>query len=165
MKERKILSNFALLAVIFIVGLFLINQPAKNLAPENIKYVKIWGQIIKVDLALTKDAQAQGLSGRNGLKEKEGMLFVFDNSDIHSFWMKDMNFPIDIIWLDEAKKVIYIKKDAQPVSLGLQRGEPDLYLETYGPRAASKYVLEVVSGFSDKNNLKEGDGVEFVYKK
>ena len=121
--------------------------------PENIKYVKIAGQVIKVDLALTKEALAQGLSGRSGLKENEGMLFIFDNPDTYSFWMKDMNFPIDIIWIDETMKITYIKKDARP----------ELYPETYGPKDASKYILEVVSGFSDENNLKEEDRVKFIY--
>jgi len=58
-------------------------------------------------------------------------------------------FPIDIIWINEYGNVVYIKKDAKP----------ELYPETYGPGpndGEAKFVLEVVSGFSDKNNLKVG---------
>jgi uncharacterized protein len=132
---------------------------------DNIKYVKIAGQSIKVDLADTPELRERGLSGRKGLKEDEGMLFVFDRPGQHLFWMKDMYFAIDIIWIDEDSKVIYIKKDAQP----------EMFLETYGPSqdvpiqvgiptsVGAKYVLEVVSGFADKHNLKEGDRVEFIY--
>ena len=153
MKNQNIQSSFIIVIIFFIIGFFLINQPVKNLAPENIKYVKIAGQNIKIELALTEETQAQGLSGRLLLKEDEGMLFVFERPGNYSFWMKDMNFPIDIIWLDEYKKVIYIKKDARP----------ELFPESYGPETNSKYVLEVVSGFSEKNNLQVGDRVEFEY--
>jgi uncharacterized membrane protein (UPF0127 family) len=123
---------------------------------ENITKVKIAGKDIKVELALTDEAQEQGLSGRSELKEDEGMLFVFDTPDNYSFWMKDMNFAIDIVWINEDQKVIYIEKSADPES----------YPETFGPNPSlgkTKYVLEVSSGFSVKNNLKAGDKIEFVY--
>jgi uncharacterized membrane protein (UPF0127 family) len=110
---------------------------------------------MKVELALTKEEQAQGLSGRNELRETEGMLFIFPQSGKYNFWMKDMNFPIDMIWVGEDMKVIYIKKDARPES----------YPEMYGPAKGeqdAKYVLEVVSGFSEKNNLKEGDRIKKI---
>jgi uncharacterized membrane protein (UPF0127 family) len=81
------------------------------------------------------------------------MLFVFDRPDTYSFWMKDMNFPIDIIWLSSDMKVVYTKKNARP----------ELYPEIYIPKEKAKYVLEVVAGFSDKNNLQEGDSVLFTY--
>src|SRR3989344_4856986 len=119
----------------------------------NIKYVKLTGQSIKVDLAFTPAIQEQGLSGRSELREAEGMLFIFSEPDQYSFWMKVMNFSIDIIWISEDMKVVYIKKDAKP----------ELYPETYKPEKDAKYVLEVVSGFSEKNNLKEGDKVLFTY--
>jgi len=138
---------------------------------DNIKYVKIAGQEIKVELVLTKEAQKRGLSGRNELKKGEGMLFVFEQPARHYFWMKEMNFPIDIIWLSEGLKVIYVKKDARPASPKLQRGEPESYLsagevglETYGPDAEVKYVLEVAAGFSEENNLQIGDKVQFIYQ-
>jgi len=153
MKNQNIQSSFAIVIIFFIIGAFLINQPVKNLAPENIKYVKIAGQNVKVDLALTEEIQAQGLSGRVSLKDNEGMLFIFPQSGNYSFWMKDMNFPIDMIWLNENKKVIYIKRNARP----------EFFPESYGPDENSKYVLEVISGFSEKNNLKVGDRVEFGY--
>lgn len=106
-----------------------------------------------VDLATTPEQRSQGLSGRHSLREDEGLLFVFDKPGQYGFWMKEMNFPIDIIWLDESKRIIYIKKDARP----------ELYPEVYGPTTDAKYVLEVVAGFSDKHNVKEGDRAEFTY--
>jgi hypothetical protein len=119
---------------------------------NKVQYIKIAGVVLKVDLALTSLTQEQGLSGRVGLKKDEGMLFVFDHVDKYPFWMKDMNFPIDIIWIGEDLKVVYIKKNASPKS----------YPETFVSGEDAKYVLEVMSSFSEKNNLKVGDKVEFL---
>ncbi len=140
-----------LITTIFFILLFLLVSNIENI--NYIKYVKIAGEDIKVELALTQEEKVQGLSNRAGLKENEGMLFVFDNPRKYYFWMKGMNFPIDIIWIKEDNRVIYIKKDAQI----------DSFLETYGIEENSKYVLEVVAGFSEKHNLKVGDIVEFIY--
>jgi hypothetical protein len=159
-KENKIL--YFVIVIIFFLVAFLLVKNNRHIAikPEDIKSVNIAGQNIKVDLALTEAEQTQGLSGRTSLNENEGMLFVFPVPGKYAFWMKDMNFPIDMIWLapsgggDREAKVVYIKKNA----------DPKLYPETYGPGPSdgeAKYVLEVVSGFSDKNNLKVGDSVYF----
>jgi len=137
---------------IFLIFLFFNNTSKNNFQIENTKYVKIGGQIIKVETVSTPETQGRGLSGRVGLKNDEGMLFVFSRSDEYSFWMKDMNFPIDIIWLGEDLRVVYIKKDAKPES----------FPEVFEPNENSKYVLEVVSNFSEKNNLKDGDKAEFL---
>lgn len=156
-KNKTIIWKFFLVAIFFFVGFLLVTRIApapvieRNLA--DIKEIKIAGQNIKVNLALTPEAQAQGLSGRKSLEKNKGMLFVFSKSDKYAFWMKDMNFSIDMIWIGENMQVIYIKENALPSS----------YPETYEPSGNAKYILEVVSGFSKKNNLKIGDKVEFVY--
>ncbi|MES2023190.1 MAG: DUF192 domain-containing protein [Patescibacteria group bacterium] len=133
--------------VIFLGFLFLQNKHAPDF-----HYVKIGSQTLKVDLALTNAEQEQGLSGRSILAEDEGMLFVFKQPSKNLFWMKDMNFSIDMIWFDQNMKVIYMQKNATPES----------YPGTFGPDGNSKYVLEVVSGFSDKNHLQVGDKIEII---
>lgn len=148
------MKKYLIILVAALVLFFLLFYFPNN--SKTIKSVQIAGQNIKVELAITADEQQKGLSGRNNLKEDEGMLFVFKDSGNYSFWMKDMNFPIDMIWIGEDLKVIYIKKNALPES----------YPESFGPEISDKnvkYVLEVVSGFSDKNNLKIGDSVLFTY--
>jgi uncharacterized membrane protein (UPF0127 family) len=155
MKNSKQVLSFAIVVIFLLVGFFLLNHSSQILKPEDIKYVKIAGASIKVDLALTPREQEQGLSGRTELKENSGMLFVFSQPGKYNFWMKDMNFPIDIIWIGGDMRVVYIKKNASPL----------LYPELYGPGpddANAKYVLEVVDGFSEKNNLKVGDRVLFA---
>jgi len=149
----KILKALLVVFIFCLAGFFLIEYFPNNSKPESIKEIKIAGQIVKVDLALTDAEQTQGLSGRKDLAKNEGMLFVFNKPDKYLFWMKDMNFPIDIIWISDDMRVVYIKKDARP----------ELYPETYGPNTDAKYVLEVPSGFSDQNHLQIGDSAVFTY--
>lgn len=129
-----------------------VSSEAENLDINKIQYIKIADKILKIDLALTSETQQQGLSERNKLAEDEGMLFVFNHMDKYSFWMKDMNFALDIIWIGEDFRVVYIKKNALPES----------YPETFTPDKNAKYVLEVNASFSRENNLKVGDQVEFL---
>ncbi len=146
MKKRSIIIIVAFAILLLSYYHF---RPAVQI--DNINIVKIAGENIKVELALTAEEQARGLGGRESLREDEGMLFVFQTPGQYYFWMKDMKFPIDIIWLGEDKKVIYIKKNA-----GIKNP-----LETYGPKQDSKYVLEVVSGFAESHGIKEGDEARF----
>ncbi|MFZ3015529.1 MAG: DUF192 domain-containing protein [Minisyncoccia bacterium] len=155
MNLKKFLPFVIVIIFLIIISCFLFIKNIffnKNFEGNNINYVKIAEQILKVDLALTPKSQEQGLSGRDSLKEDEGMLFVFEKKGKYSFWMKDMNFPIDIIWIGKDLRVIYIKKNAQPES----------FPETFGADQDANFVLEVISGFSEKNNLKEGDNVKFL---
>ena len=158
MSKKNILA-LVVVIIFLLAGFFLVKylpKPSVAQIPSNIKYVEIGGQKLKVDLALTMAEQAQGLSGRENLLPDTGMLFVFDVPGKVPFWMKDMNFPIDMIWITEDMKVDYIKKDALPA----------LYPEQYGPGVNdgnAKYVLEAVDGFSDKNNLQVGEDVNFIY--
>jgi hypothetical protein len=162
--KKKYLPLFFLVVFLTVVAFFLAGKANKensiqnsqflkqNYQTSDIQYVKIAGQTLKVDLATTPQAQAQGLSGRKNLASDAGMLFIFPTPDKYYFWMKDMNFSIDMIWLNENLQVIYIEKNADPAS----------YPDTFGPNQNSKYVLEVSSGFSDKNNLKVGDFAGFL---
>lgn len=101
---------------------------------------------VELDIAATPEARQQGLSGRAELGENKGMLFLFSSADHHSFWMKDMNFPIDIIWLDERNEVIDIKEHAQPES----------YPETFTPAKSATKVVELTAGFAVEEEIKIG---------
>jgi len=111
----------------------------------------IGGEKIEVELMATPEAQAKGLSGREGLKENSGMLFVFPKPDYYGFWMKDMKFSIDMIWLDSAGKVVHIERNVAP----------ETYPKVFTPALPANYVLEVIAGFSDQNSLKIGDYAKF----
>lgn len=111
--------------------------------------MEIGGTTIDVKFADDSDEREQGLSGVTGITTDWGMLFIFDVPGNYAFWMKDMYFPIDMIWFDENQKIVYIKENALPES----------YPESFAPpkEKTSKYVLEVFSGFVRKHNLKIGD--------
>jgi len=151
--KKNFIKWILFVLLVFFLGLnFFNSKNTEEIQPiQNVGYVKLGGISIAVELALTPESQAQGLSGRDRLGENEGMLFVFDRPDKYSFWMKDMNFPIDIIWIGEDLQIIYIKKNATPES----------FPEAFTPNTKAKYILEVISGFSENNNLREGDRVLF----
>ena len=88
------------------------------------------------------------------MKEDEGMLFVYDRPSRQAFWMKDMKFPIDIIWLDVRGSVVHIEDGLKPCI-------PSLTCPTYSPDKEAQYVLETVAGFSKKHQLTIGTHVDF----
>lgn len=112
--------------------------------------ITIDGIELNVEVVETADEMVRGLSGRTGLAEDEGMLFVYDEPGLYSFWMKDMKFPIDIIWIDENFEIIDITKNVRP----------DSFPQTFQPQKLAQYVLEVKVGFSDKNNIEIGESVD-----
>ena len=118
------------------------------------KEVSIGGAALLAEVADDEAERKIGLSGRPYLSENEAMLFVFpEKTSGAGFWMKDMKFPIDIVWIDD-NKVVKIDKSVQP-----EPGVPDEQLKLYHPETPVNYVLEVKAGFSDKNGLKVGDTI------
>ncbi len=110
--------------------------------------VLIIGQTeIKAERADTETSRNQGLSNRRNLAKNTGMLFVFDKPGFYGFWMKEMRFSLDIIWIDEAWKIVDISKNVSPKS----------FPTTYVASEPVKYVLEVPAGFTTQNNLDIGD--------
>ena len=100
---------------------------------------------IQTEVVDTPEKQTQGLMYRQELKDDEGMLFVFENTDIRSFWMKNMNFSIDIIYIDENFKVVSIIKEAPPCT-----HKP---CGSYNSLQPAQYVVEVPAGFSDRYKI------------
>lgn len=107
---------------------------------------------LELEIASTTEARERGLSYRQNLSEGTGMLFIFERPAKYSFWMKDMNFPIDMIWLDESFKVTGLKVGATPSS----------YPKTFSPERDSLYVLETNVGLIKSQNLKLGTQLEFI---
>ena len=66
---------------------------------------------IQGELADTPAIRERGLSGRVSMNSNQGMLFVFDRPGVYGFWMKDMNFPLDMVWIDRDHKVVSINSD------------------------------------------------------
>ena len=112
--------------------------------------LKIVDTEIKVEIADTDAERSLGLSGRDSLKTGYGMLFVFDTPGSYGFWMKDMKFSIDIIWIDADGRVIGVEKGV----------EPETYPKVFYPPTPAKYVLEVPAGFADLHQVTPGSVVQ-----
>ncbi|MCE9643722.1 DUF192 domain-containing protein [Candidatus Parcubacteria bacterium] len=113
--------------------------------------VSIHGTRIRVDVATTTAAVRKGLSGRTRLEEDEGMLFIFSVPDIYRFWMPDMNFPIDIIWVHDG----VVADISRNVSNEFDPAKPVFY----SPRVKVEQVLEVNAGFAAEHGIEVGDPV------
>ncbi len=112
------------------------------------------GTILGAEVADTPETRERGLMFRDHLPKGGALLFIFEKAGPYTFWMKNCKFPIDIIWMDENKKIIHIAKDTPPCT-----SDP---CPTYGPKQKKAlYVLEVAAGFSKKENLRLGQPVRF----
>lgn len=122
-----------------------------------------------VEVVQSPEDVRKGLSGRDSIPEfglkpdgsaiEGGMLFVFEEKKRHSFWMKDMRFPIDILWLNDGR-VVWIEKNASPEP----PGTPDAKFLIYTPPAEASSVLEIRSGMTVRFGINVGDEAEIVFR-
>jgi uncharacterized protein len=146
MRTHTILLQTLLIVLVVLGGLwFLGNQQGPS------KLVRLGNQTFYAMLADDDIERAQGLSGTNSLATNRAMLFEFEVPDTYCFWMKDMNYPLDIIFINENKQIVTRYKDLPP----------DSYPKSFCSAELSKYVLEVPAGTADRLNLKLGDSVSF----
>jgi len=122
-----------------------------NLPNEEISVVRIKDKVIIVEIANSQAEHRIGLMNHNELEKDHGMLFIFEEEKIHSFWMKNMKFSIDIVWIDSNEYIVHIEKDLPPC-------EDNCVI--YAPEKESKYVLEVESGFTDEHKINIGEPLE-----
>lgn len=125
---------------------------------NNIQYntipVTVGSKVFIADIADTEALHELGLSGRSTLGSEEAMLFVFPFPGRYSFWMKDMNFPIDMIWLDQDGTVVSIAARATPQS----------FPKSFTPTADSTFVIELPADTVTLQNIKIGDRLIFDKK-
>lgn len=95
---------------------------------------------LELSLAVADDSITRqlGLSGTQELSWGQGLLFIFQESDRHGFWMKDMNYPIDIVWIDSEGFVVSVSEAVSP----------DTFPQVFYPDAPAQFVLEVPAGFT-----------------
>jgi len=112
--------------------------------------IEINGESVYVSVAETESLRELGLGDRQSMADDEGMLFIFPVDGKYPFWMKDMHFAIDMLWLNDDGTIAYIQPDVVPAT----------YPEVFAPPTASgKYVLELVGGYCAEHNVKVGDKV------
>jgi uncharacterized protein len=108
--------------------------------------LKIGVDRIKLRVADSPEERESGLSMVPSLPQDEALLFDFGELGFWGIWMKDMKFAIDIIWLDDAFRVVYVE----------QAVAPETFPNSYTPRTPAAYVLEANAGFADKYSIKQG---------
>jgi uncharacterized protein len=111
------------------------------------------GSVYRLELARTPQEQAQGLMFRESLLPNTGMLFLFDAAGVHSFWMKNTMIPLDMIWMDEAGRVVFVSADTPPC-----KADP---CPNYGPEAPAARVLEIAGGLAKKEKVTVGSVIRF----
>ncbi len=109
------------------------------------------GRCFGVEVASTSAERAEGLMNRDSLDRGRGMLFVFGSEGIRGFWMKNVRFPLDMVFMDGDGKITEIKRNAEPCSESCP---------SITPGEEFSYVLEINGGLSEEMGLENGDRAE-----
>ena len=120
--------------------------------------VNIGPATFAVELAITAPEHAQGLSGHDPLAPGAGMLFIFPGESRFVFWMKEMRFPLDIVWINAKCRIV-------DITLNAPAPTPDQALNDlprFSPSKPARYVLEIHAGEAAAKGLKAGDMVSFA---
>ncbi len=144
-KQRVILTLVSFLAIFIVFIIWFSRTNYQN-------QIIIDGHVFKVDIAETSYLRERGLSGRSSLLPDAGMFFVFNSPGRYGFWMKDMNFPIDVVWIDQNLKIIGFQKNLIP----------ETYPNIFYPTQDVQYVLEISAGKSNEIGMRVGDSVKVV---
>ncbi len=155
---KRILLVFAFFGLIAIAGVTFAFTHVEQLLgsaivnPEgtrDFRTLKVNGKEIQVEVVSTPEDVARGLSGHEVLADDEGMLFVFDRPAIWSFWMKEMKFPLDILWIADGR-VVEIAQDMQPPANMLSLPQ------THRPAVPADMVLEIRAGLAETYGFTTG---------
>jgi uncharacterized membrane protein (UPF0127 family) len=132
--------------VVLAIALVMIFSTRTYPAPTELVPVSVGGVQLLAGIADTDSERSLGLSRRPSLPHDEGLLFVFSTPGTYGFWMKEMNFPIDILWFDEQRQLVHVSASV----------DPRTYPESFVPVVPAQYVLEVNAGFVEENNINLG---------
>ena len=152
--NKKRLLFLVLMSLLLISGALLFNRP------EQTKVIHVSfpnNHVIKAEVADTPEKLLFGLAFRDHIPVDEGMLYIFDESSAHQVWTKEFRVPVDIIWVDESKKIVFVVESASPCS-----GDPCPW---YGPPPQNaRYVLETNDGFVKNSNIELGMQLKFILR-
>lgn len=150
--------KFAMSVVVFMIFLQTVplitaasNEISKTILYD-IRAVVIAESTVVAKVADSDIKREKGLSNSEPIKDNEGMIFFFPKSEQHGIWMKEMNYPIDIIWVDQNYTVIHTETDVQPST----------YPKVFDAPKPSKYVIEVPVGFIKKGGIRIGDMMSII---
>jgi len=123
-------------------------------APDVIPLTLPSGKVLQVEVMVKDEDRAMGLMFRPSLALDHGMLFLFENADFHGIWMKNCKFPIDILWLDEDKRVVHLAESVPPCP-----GDP---CPVYQPLRKASFVVELNAGQARREKAVVGAKLTFA---
>lgn len=179
MQHKKLITSISIVCIILVFSISKLNSSQKldkinsattkpaptpeflyanvEQAPDHGKVILLVGETkMTVEVVKTSESITQGLSGRNKIGAN-GMLFVFSQSMVPRFWMKEMKFPLDMIWINEGI-IVDITENAPAPDPTLPLNE----LPTFAPKAPANWVLEVPAGTAKTKEIKTGDKVTTI---
>ena len=145
--ENKISLNILFFFTVFLLAIIIILILC---SPEKQSQACFKERCFNIELAVTDEERNQGLMFREYLAFNEAMLFVFPEEGEYPFWMKNTLIPLDIIWINQEKEVVFIRENLQPC-------EDEYSCPLVRPDKNAKYVLEVNEGIVEKTGLEVGD--------
>ena len=154
--EIFLLVIIAALSIFLLIHLVGVLFPTNNHQPSGLGSVCFKNSCFEAELAKTDAQRELGLMNRTELDKNKGMLFVFDSEGIYPFWMKNTLIPLDIVWINGGKQVVYIAQNVQPCK--------GLVCMPVLPKAKASYVLEVNAGTVQDIGLKTGDQMFITIK-
>ena len=144
--KKLIVGSLLLLVVVGLIGYSTIQAQSSRVMVGNV--------LLIVEIVKTPADQQKGLSGRTSLASDHGMLFVFDHEDNWGFWMIDMKFPLDIIWFNSNRQVVFIEQNLPPCT--------PQSCPVFTPNVKAMYVLEVNAGFVAAHQITFGTPFTFL---
>lgn len=149
-RTQALVPIFIAAVIIGVVGLMSIPSESKLESVEFPRGIIMIDDVpLEVQIADTEPRRVRGLMFQDQLPYDQGMIFVFDKPGLYSLWMLNMQFPLDMIWFDEAGKIVHIEKDVPPCKTPLEIAS----CQSIVPEGHAVYVLEVTSGFVEQNNV------------
>jgi uncharacterized protein len=115
------------------------------------------GTVLQVEVMVKDEDRAMGLMFRPSLPKDRGMLFLFERPDFQGIWMKNCKFPIDIVWLDEERKVVHVAESVPPCKA--EKGDK---CPVYTPLRRASYVVELNAGQARKEKAVLGSTITFT---
>jgi uncharacterized membrane protein (UPF0127 family) len=147
--KKLIIVYVVLIVAVILLAVTRAGGNLLSLLPLKQATAEIGESKINLIVAKSDEDRIKGLSGRQSLDKNQGMLFVFDKKDKYSFWMKGMNFPLDIIYIDNTRVVDLFENVPNKID-----NAPNL--THYIPSTPANYVLEVNAGEAKRLNIKKG---------
>lgn len=150
---QKLLAVLVIVAIPVLYFLYAFQREVPLVAPavgeEDMPLVHIGNVPLRVEVADTLAERTRGLGGRESLGTTDGMLFIFDASGYHAIWMRNVSFPIDVLWVGEDFTVVDIVPNLSP----------ETFPRTFEPRVPARFVIETNANYAASFGIGIGDVV------